>query len=371
MIVVGADVHVRNSFLHATDENGRPLVKGRFANLAGDLTRFCADARAAVDGDEHAIRFALESTTNSRAMQRMLHRAAVDAGFDSIAADVLDARKLRIIAESVCKNDAVDARTINELARSNLKLPTCYMPDDEEFALREHLRARTDLVRQRTSIKNRIHAVLHRRGILRPRGDLFTQAGQAFLNDAPFDEAGRLIVEHYRALYATIDQHIDASTRELRGVMRRPRWAKSAALLQTMPGIGMLTALTILAELGDLKRFKSRASVANYAGLTPVQRDTNNKHYSGGITRRGSSHLRHMLSEAAWIAVRKVPAYEHMFERIAQRRGKQVAIVAIARRMLEDAVRMLWKEEAFRYVSVAATTDAPSCDRKIASSVAG
>jgi transposase len=121
-----------------------------------------------------------------------------------------------------------------------------------------------------------------------------------------------------------------------------------------MPGIGLITALTLLAELGDLKRFKSRAAVANYAGLVPVIRDSNSKHYSGGITHRGSAHLRHVLSEAAWVAVSRVPVYQALFERVAQRRGKQVAIVAVARRMLEDAVRILWKDEAFRFVPLTA-----------------
>ena len=67
---------------------------------------------------------------------------------------MLHARKLRIIAESVNKCDRVDTNVLTELSRSNLKLPTCYMPDDEEFALREHLRARSDLVRIRTMLKN-------------------------------------------------------------------------------------------------------------------------------------------------------------------------------------------------------------------------
>ena len=81
--------------------------------------------------------------------------------------------------------------------------------------------------------------------------------------------------------------------------MRRFRWAKPAALLMTMPGVGLITALTILAELGELTRFRSRAAVANYAGLVPIRRDSNEKHYAGGITHRGSNHLRAVLTEAA------------------------------------------------------------------------
>ena len=71
---------------------------------------------------------------------------------------------------------------------------------------------------------------------------------------------------------------------------------------------------------------------------------------SGGITRRGPCHLRAILIEAAWVAVRKVPVYQAMFERVACKGDRRTAIVAVARRMLEDAFTMLRKEQAFRYV---------------------
>jgi len=363
MIFVGADVHVRNSYFHATDEDGGRLAHGRVANTPLDLQAFCERVLKQVGGELQPIRFALESTTNSRAVQKLLRNAATQSGFDEVNADVLDARKLRIIAESVTKTDAVDARVLSELARSNLSLPTCYMPDDEEFALREHLRARRDLVRMRTMLKNRVHAVLHRRGILTPTGGLFTKAGRAFLDELDLDDAGRAILERFRQALEDFEALIKQSNDDLKATMRRERWAKRAALLQTMPGLGLISALTILAELGDLKRFKSRAAVANYAGLVPVIRDSNTKHYSGGITHHGSAHLRHVLTEAAWVAVKRAPAYKDLFERVATRRGKQVAIVAVARRMLEDAARMLWKDEAFRFV--------PARKADIVASVAG
>ncbi len=363
MIFVGADVHVRNTYFYATDRAGERLAYGRVANTAAELREFCDRLMAEVDGEVQPVRFVLESTTNSRAVQRQLQQAAGAAGFDEVQADVLDARKLRIIAESVAKCDALDARVLNQLSRANLKLPTCYMPDDEEFALREHLRARSDLVRMRTMIKNRIHAVLHRRGILTPPDGLFRKDGRKFLDELPLDEAGRAIMKRYLTALDLFESLIDESDRDLKAVMRRERWAKPAALLQTMPGIGLITALTILAELGDRKRFKSRSAVANYAGLVPVIRDSNSKHYSGGITHRGSAHLRHVLSEAAWTAVKRVPVYEALFARVSSRRGKQVAIVAVARRMLEDAVRMLWKDEAFRFVPRRADSGKAGPDR--------
>lgn len=349
MIFVGMDVHVRNSFFHATDETGRRLGHRRCSNEPGELAAFCRELVAKNKGECAPTRVVLESTTNSRAMQRMIREAATLCG-EPVTVDVLDARRLRIIAESVCKTDGIDAKVLCDLARSNFDLPKCYMPDDEEFALREHLRARSDLVRMRTMVKNRIHAVLHRRGILSPRNGLFTIAGRDFLQEATLDEAGRTILERYLVLLDGLEKRIDESTKDLRILMRRDRWAKPASLLQTMPGIGLITALVILAELGDLSRFRSRAAVANYAGLVPVIRDSNTKHYSGGISHRGSAHLRQVMVEAAWVAFNRVPVYQSIFDRVAERRGRQTAIVSVARRMLEDAARMLWKKEPFRYV---------------------
>lgn len=357
MIFVGMDVHVRNSYLHVADENGHRLARGRVGNTLGQLAEFLGPFEG------QPMHAALESTTNSRAVHRLLERYGQEAGVD-LTAQVLDARRLRVIAESVCKNDRVDAAVLSELTRSNLKLPACYVPDDEVFALREHLRARGDLVRMRTMLKNRIHAVLHRRGVLTPgKMDLFTKAGRAFLAAVELDEAGRAIMDRYTGTLDSLESIIKQSTADLKDLSRQDRWCKPCALLETMPGLGLITALTVLAELGDLNRFRSRAAVANYAGLVPVIRDSNDKRYRGPITKRGSSHLRGTIVEAAWTAVRRSVKYAGMFERIASHKGKQVAVVAVARKMLEDAFIMLKKDQVFR--------DAVAVTAPPASSIAG
>jgi transposase len=346
-----------------------------------DLAEFLKPIEQEAAEHGKPVRTVLESTTNSRAIQRMLMEYGRAAGLD-LTAEVLNARKIRIIAESVCKCDRLDAKVLSELARSNLKLPVCYMPDDDEFALREHLRARSDLVRMRTMLKNRVHAVLHRRGILAPTADMFTKAGRAFLAQLDLDEAGRTILDRYLETIDQIHRTVDESTASLKALQRQPRWSKSAALLMTMPGIGLITAMTILAELGNLKRFRSRAAVANYAGLVPIVRDSNQKHYSGGISHRGSNHLRAVLGEAAWMAVPRVPVYRHLFDRVERKKNKATAIVAVARRMLEDAFTLLIRDEAFRYVAVSVAdtshqvgTVTPAREsrsgRKVAPSVAG
>jgi len=351
MIHVGADVHIRNSVLNVKDEDGQVLARGRCGNTLLELSGFLAPMERRSKATGEPIRVVMESTGNSRAIQRLLTHYGREAGID-LTAEVLHARKLRVIAESVNKCDRVDADILTELSRSNLKLPTCYMPDDEEFALREHLRARNDLVKIRTMLKNRAHAILHRRGILTPKVDLFGRAGGVFLDQLNLDQAGQITLERFRELIGRLDESINDSTTSVRSLMREPRWAKAAALLQTMPGIGLITSMTILAELGDLTRFRSRAAVANYAGLVPRHRDSDGKRWSGRITCRGSAHLRGVLIEAAWMAEPRVPVYRALFERVERKKNRRTAIVAVARRMLEDAWMLLIKDQAFRYVPV-------------------
>ena len=363
MIVVGLDLHVRNSFLHVEDGDGRRLKRGRVGNSLAEVAQFLGalEPRLA-QAPREPVRVVMESTTNSRAMYGLLHDYARAAGVE-LSAQVLDARRLRVIAQSVSKCDKLDAAVLAELARSNLKLPACYVPDDAVFALREHLRARADLVRVRTMLKNRVHALLHRRG-LPPAGDPFGRAGRAALAGLALDAAGRAILDRYLAQLDAIERAVRDSTRELRelasddgggdacgGGGGGARWRRPLALLCTMPGVGLIHGLTILAELGDIDRFRSRAAVSNWAGLVPVVRDSNHKRFAGHITRRGSAHLRATMTEAAWSAVRtggRCRRYRAIFHRIGRAKCKQVAIIAVARRMLEDAWMMLKRDEVFR-----------------------
>lgn len=240
---------------------------------------------------------------------------------------------------------------LQELAASNLKLPVVYVPDDEVFAVREHLRARSDLVSMSTMVKNRIHALLVRRGILRPEKlNVFTKAGRAYLAELPLDEAGRTILDRDLSSLDQLTATIAASQKSLRELARRDRWRRPCALLMSMPGVGLVTALVVLSELGDLSRFASRSAVSNFAGLVPKVRDSNETVRRGHITKRGSSHLRHVLIEAAWTASGRSPRYADLLSRVSAPGGggKQVGIVAVARRMLEDAFMLLKKDEPFR-----------------------
>jgi transposase len=358
MISVGLDVHVRNTFACAKDAEGRVLARGRCGNTLLELAELLAPVERVAKSNGESVRVVLETTTNSRAMARLCQQYGSAAGV-ALTVDVLDARRLRVIAESVVKCDRRDAAVLCDLARTNLRLPQVYVPDDEVFQLRERLRARADLVRVRTTFKNRVQSLLHRRGILRPaRLDLFTKQGRDFLASLTLDGAGRRALDAALSCLDHLDKERKESTKALVTEGKRPRWAKPLAVLESIPGVGPITALTILAELGEPARFASRAAVANYAGLAPIVRDSNQKTGRGGISHRGSAHLRAVLTEAAWTAVGKAPQYAALFARVAGRGGKPKAITAVARRILEDAWTLWRKGEPFRYLTPTPTSAA-------------
>lgn len=314
-----------------------------------ELSQRLAPVERAAMASGEPVRAVMEATSNSRAVAGLLKRWGQEAGID-LTVDVLAPRKLRIIAESVNKCDRLDAQVLLDLASSNLRLPVCHVPDDETFALREHLRARSDLVKVQTMVKNRVQAALHRRGVLRPQKmDLFTKQGRTYLRQLDLDEAGRSVIDRYLGALDRLHELLLASNRELSALAKSDHWRASTALARTMPGVGPVTALTVLAELGDVSRFSSRAAVSNYASLIPVTRRSNQTAHYGKLVRGGNARLRGVLVEAAWRAITKVPAYDAIYQRVSARRGKAKAIVAVARRMLEDLWTMLKRGEPFRY----------------------
>ena len=119
-------------------------------------------------------------------------------------------------------------------------------------------------------------------------------------------------------------------------------------LIMTIPGINYVTALTIISEIVDIKRFATAEKLASYAGLAPSHRDSGETQKGGGITKRGSAWLRNAMVEAANTTIRFDPRIESFYFRIAKKRGKQKAKVAAARQMLEIIWHMLTNSEEYR-----------------------
>jgi transposase len=241
----------------------------------------------------------------------------------------------KAIASARLKNDKVDAAILAQLLRADL-LPEAWIAPPEVRQLRAMLRHRIQLVRLRTLLRNRIHAVLADHGHDRP-GGCWTGPGRAWLAAVELPAASREVIEDDLALIDALQQPIDRLDWELH---QRARTEPAVKVLTQLPGVGPFTALVILAETGDVSRFGSARKLAAWAGLTPTVRGSDRTVRHGHISKQGSTWLRWILCEAAQTAKRH-PDFAASYQAIARRRGKKIATTAIARKLLTRAWHLL------------------------------
>jgi transposase len=183
----------------------------------------------------------------------------------------------------------------------------------------------------RSALKNRVHALLARQGIQNEHADLFGQGGRRFLGELPLREPARRRLDSLLSLIGDFDREIELAKREIDALARHdPR----VDVLCQLRGIGPYTAMLVIAEVGEIERFRSARHLCAWAGLTPTVRSSDGRARLGHISRQGSPHVRWALVEAAQKAATGGGPLRGAFERIAKRRGRNIAKVAIARKML-------------------------------------
>lgn len=343
MIHIGLDLHHKNSYVRAMDDDGvlypgQRIYHSNLEELKQYLNQFGRMNKRVV----------FEATANARWMQRLLRD---DSTVEAVA---VTPHKVRIIAETVAKTDKIDATVLASLSKMDA-LPRAWLPDEQVEELRELTRHRAVLVQLRTRAKNRVNGVLIRRGLLRPYGDIFGTLGRRWLKEVELTAVMRMQIDHWLEMIDHYDRNIAVVESKLyRELAQQDRWQEDIKILNSMPGWGKLTCVTILAELGDYRRFSRRSAVSSFAGLVPSSKRSDKSCRYGKITKRGSTALRGILVEVALTGARKVPRYMKLYNRVKQAKNSNVAKVAIARQMLEDGWTMLMKNEPFRFMSVQA-----------------
>jgi transposase len=281
---------------------------------------------------------ALESTTNAFAVAGL---------FRPRAGSVLISNPLRtrLIAESKIKTDKVDADVLAQLAKSGF-LPTVWQPPPEVELLRRRCAYYCALTGEVVRVKNRIHSVLHRHLIEEPVPDLFAQKGRAFLRrvDLPDDE--RLQLDLDLGLLESLEAAREVARQ---GLARLAHDHPQAQLLMTIPGIDYPTAVGLIAAVGDIARFPSSRKLVSYFGLNPTVHQSAERCYTGRISKRGRTHARWLLVEAAHAAVRSPGPLRAFFLRLKRRRGTNVAAVAAARKLTVILWHILTEGEPYRY----------------------
>lgn len=228
------------------------------------------------------------------------------------------------------KDDVVDARDLADMFRLG-RLPEAWIAPPAVRELRELVRYRAKLVALRSGLKAQVHAVLAKEGLEVPMTDLFGAAGGALLNRAPLAASYRYRVTSLRKLIAAHDREIRDLDREIAAALAGHA---GYVAIQAIAGVGPTIAAILVAEIGDIERFDRPAQLCSWAGLTPRHRESDTTVVRGRITKQGSTLVRWAAVQAA-MRVRPGHVLYAEFESIAGRRGRRIARVAMARRILE------------------------------------
>ena len=333
---VALDIHKHYCVVAGVDREGRVLlqpVRVEHADLEGWLKK---NLRAS---DQVVI----ESTTNAWHVYDLLA---------PLVKQVLVANPIQVkqIARAQVKTDIRDTLILARLLAANL-VPQVWVPSLHVRQLRQLLSQRRQFVETHTQIVNRMHSVAHRHHLRHPAGKRFTEKNTAWQKDKRLSqiEQFQLGLEMENRVY--IEKQINKIGKEVAKMSHQKPWAESMTYLMQLPGFGVITAMTVLAAIGEIQRFETARHLASYSGLTPGLEQSGTKYREKGITKEGRKELRWALVEVAQRAVKSDPLWKHRFQELQKRMHRNQAIVAVARRLLELVWYVLTRRQPYCHFS--------------------
>lgn len=270
-----------------------------------------------------------------------LHDALEEHGIDTLLANPVETKA---IAKARIKDDKIDSNVLADLLRADM-VAESFVPDKAYRDLRNLIRTRLSLVHSRTSLKNKIHAILAKYDYIPPAQQTFSQKGIKWLRQIELSEIDRMTTDAYLDEIDIISKQVEEFTTKIASISSADDRTR---LLMTIPGIDYITALSMISEIVDITRFSTPEKLVSWAGLAPSRRDSADVKRRGGITRTGSRWLRNATVEAATTAIRHDQRLANLYTRISARRGPQKAKVVAAREMLVISWHMLTKMEPYR-----------------------
>jgi transposase len=317
---VGIDLHRRRSVIVRTTDAGEVLETARIVNDADRLSSVLARAGESPEVVLEATYgwyWAVDALQAGGARVHLAHPLGVKA---------FEYRRV--------KNDVRDATDLADLLRMG-RLPEAWIAPPATRELRELVRHRAKLVGLRSHCKAEVHAVLAKCGVQVLMSDLFGIAGNDLLdrlrdqNRLPAPYAAR--ISSLRRLIDGLEFEIDVFTGLVQGRLARD---PGYVAVQQIPGIGPVLAAVFVAEIGDISRFSTAPQLACWAGLTPKHHESDTHVHRGRITKQGSRLVRWAAVESVQI-LPKTSRVGVIRDRVGQRRGRNIGVVAAARQQLE------------------------------------
>ena len=258
--------------------------------------------------------------------------------------------KVKQIAYARVKTDIRDTLILARLLAANL-VPVVWVPPQHVRQLRQLLSQRRQMVETHTQIVNRMHSVAHRHHLSHPKGKRFNEKNTVWQKDKVLSrlEQFQLGLEMENREY--IEKQINKIGKEITKMSHQEPWTESMTYIMQLPGFGVITAMTVLAAIGEIERFETPKKLGSYSGLTPGLEQSGTKHRGKGITKEGRKELRWAMVEVAQRAVKSDPLWKRRFEELQHRMHRNQAMVVIAHRLLELVWFVLTRRQPYRHFS--------------------
>jgi transposase len=254
--------------------------------------------------------------------------------------------EIKQIANARVKTDNQDVVRLLRLLIADM-IPEVWVPPLEVRELRALISYRWRLVQMATAIQNRMHSLLHRHNIQAPEGKIDVGKNREWWEQLKLSELETLRLKQELQSLRMVRAHILEVEQELGCLSTSERWRAQATHVMQLPGVGIVVTLTILAAIGDIRRFESPKKLVGYAGLGAGVHDSGQKHQEKGVTKSGRKELRWALVEAAWQAIRSNPRLRAQYDELCKRKHPNQAIVAIARKLLVILWCLLNRQESY------------------------
>jgi transposase len=252
---------------------------------------------------------------------------------------------VKLIASSMIKTDKRDAITLARLLAANI-IPEVWVPPDHVRELRSLIYHRNSLMSRRIAAKNRLHGICHQFRIIAPEGEATFLP--EYWNNLGLPLAEKLRARHNSEEILRLTQNIQEAEELISQISAKTQWVDDVPYLLQLPGIGILTAMTVLSAIGEIGRIPSAKHLAGYAGLCSRIHFSGNTLKTGGITKQGHGELRYAMIEAAWNAIKYSSFWSRRYEQLVRRMDNQKAATAIARMLLVVIWNVLTRKELDR-----------------------